>query len=119
MFALIVLGALVTEQAREGSRPAPPPSETPPGARGYLRVLAQPWAEVVVDGETVDTTPMARAIEVAPGRHFVTFVHPNAPEEKRTVDVAAGQTVLLDVAMRVERPQRDAGVDAAPVDDSP
>lgn len=119
VFALILLGALVTEQAREGTRPAPPPSETPPGARGHLRVVAQPWAEVIVDGEPVDTTPMARPIEVAPGRHFVTFAHPNAPEEKRTVDVAAGQTVLLDVEMRVARPQRDAGVDAAPEDDSP
>lgn len=119
LFALIVLGALVTEQAREGTRPAPPPSETPPGARGHLRVLAQPWAEVIVDGETIDTTPMARPITVAPGRHFVIFVHPNAPEEKRTVDVGAGQTVLLDVAMRVDRPQRDAGAEAGPVDDSP
>jgi len=82
-------------------------------------VLAQPWAEVSVDGEAIDTTPMARPIVVAPGRHFVTFVHPNAPEEKRTVDVGPGQTVLIDVAMRIERPQRDAGAEAGPVDDSP
>jgi hypothetical protein len=119
VFGIVVLGALVTEQAREGTRPAPPPSETPPGARGHLRVLAQPWAEVIVDGEPIDTTPMARPITVAPGRHFVTFVHPNAPEEKRTVDVAPGQTVLLDVTMRVPGPQKDAGADAAPADDSP
>lgn len=119
VFGLIVFGALVTEISREGTRPAPPPSETPPGARGYLRVLAQPWAEVSVDGEAIDTTPMARPIVVAPGRHFVTFVHPNAPEEKRTVDVSPGQTVLIDVAMRIDRPQRDAGAEAGPVDDSP
>lgn len=119
VLGLILLGAAVTEVAREGTRPAPPPSETPPGARGYLRVLARPWAEVIVDGETIDTTPMARPIAVAPGRHFVTFAHPNAPEEKRSVDVGAGQTVLIDVEMRVERPQRDAGADAAPIDDSP
>jgi hypothetical protein len=117
ILGLIVLGAGVTEWSRE--RPAPPPSEAPPGARGYLRVLAQPWAEVIVDGEPIDTTPMARPIAVAPGRHFVTFVHPNAPEEKRSVSVAAGQTVLLDVVMRVERRARDAGVDAGPGDDSP
>jgi hypothetical protein len=119
VLGLIVFGGLVTEQAREGTRPAPPPSETPPGARGQLRVLAQPWAEVIVDGEPVDTTPMARPIAVAPGRHFVTFVHPQAPEEKRTVDVGAGQTVVLDVEMRVDRPRRDGGADAAPIDDSP
>jgi eukaryotic-like serine/threonine-protein kinase len=72
-----------------------------------------------VDGEPIDTTPMARPIAVAPGRHFVTFTHPNAPEEKRTVDVAAGQTVLLDVSMRVERAQKDAGAPAPTDDDSP
>jgi serine/threonine protein kinase len=116
---LIVFGALVTEVSRADERPAPPPSETPPGARGYLRVLAQPWAEVIVDGEPIDTTPMARPIAVAPGRHFVTFAHPNAPEEKRTVTVVAGQTVIVDVAMRVDRPQRDAGADSGYVDDSP
>ena len=119
VLGLIVLGALVTEVSRADDRPAPPPSETPAGARGYIRVLAQPWAEVIVDGEPIDTTPMARPIAVAPGRHFVTFVHPNAPEEKRTVTVAAGQTVLVDVAMRIDRPQRDAGADSGYVDDSP
>jgi serine/threonine-protein kinase len=119
VLGLIVFGALVTEWSRAGDRPAPPPSEAVSGPKGYLRVLAQPWAEVIVDGEAIDTTPMARPIAVAPGRHFVTFVHPNAPEEKRTVNVAAGQTVLIDVAMRVERPHRDAGREAGAVDDSP
>ena len=87
--------------------------------RGHLRVLAQPWAEVSVDGEKIDTTPMAKPIPVAPGRHFVTFTHPNAPEEKRTVTVAAGQTVLVDVAMRIDRPVKDAGTDARPADETP
>ncbi len=119
IFGLIVLGGLVTEWSRAGERPAPPPSETPPGARGYLRVLAQPWAEVIVDGEKIDTTPMARLIPVAPGRHFVTFTHPNAPEEKRTVNVVTGQTVLVDVTMRIDRPRKDAGTDAGPVDETP
>jgi serine/threonine-protein kinase len=119
IFGLIVLGALVTEWSRAGERPAPPPSETPSGARGYLRVLAQPWAEVTVDGEKIDTTPMARLIPVATGRHFVTFTHPNAPEEKRTVNVVTGQTVLVDVTMRIDHPRKDAGVDAGPVDETP
>lgn len=119
IFGLIVLGAIVTEQASVGMRPAPPPSETPPGARGYVRVLAQPWADISIDGERIDTTPIARPIAVAPGRHFVTFSHPNAPEEKRSIDVAAGQTVLLDVSLRIERKERDAGAEAGPADDSP
>jgi serine/threonine-protein kinase len=77
--------------------------------RGYLRVVAHPWADVLIDGELADTTPIGRPLPVAPGKHFVTFRHPQAPEERRSVKVAAGQTVIVDVTMRIERPIIDAG----------
>ena len=85
--------------------------------RGFLRVLARPWAEVVVDGQTVDVTPMGKPIVVSAGRHYVTFKHPNAPDEQREIVVIPGQTVLVDVTMRVERrsptTSMDAGVDGS------
>lgn len=84
--------------------------------RGMVRVVAQPWAEVYLDGELVDVTPLGRPILVIPGKHFITFRHPKAPDEQRAIKIAAGQTVMLDVTMRVER-AADAGardaVDAA------
>jgi serine/threonine-protein kinase len=82
-----------------------------------LRVLAHPWAEVHIDGKLVDVTPIGMPIEVSPGRHKVTFKHPNAPDELRTVDIVEGQTIVLDVEMRVVLPQ-DAGK-AEPVPDAP
>ncbi len=88
---------------------------TPSGPQGIvkrpaqLRVLARPWAEIYVDGELVDVTPVGRAIEVTPGRHVVELKHPNADPITREVEVIAGQTVLLDVEMQVKRPP-DAGV---------
>lgn len=117
VFLLVVAGAAVIELGlREDDEPAPAPAASASGSRpagaaadrGYLRVLARPWAEVLVDGDLVDTTPIGRPIPVTPGRHFVTFRHPNAPDEKRTLKVLPGQTVILDVTMRVER--FDAGV---------
>jgi serine/threonine-protein kinase len=84
--------------------------------RGSLRVVARPWAEVYIDGEMVDVTPIGRPILLSPGRHYVTFRHPYAPDEQRSIKIAAGQSVLLDVSMRVERGDagaKDAGVDAA------
>jgi eukaryotic-like serine/threonine-protein kinase len=77
-----------------------------------LRILARPWAEVDIDGKLVDTTPIGQPIDVAPGKHKVVFRHPNAPSEEREVEVVAGQTVLLDVDMRVTRPV-DAGAPRA------
>ena len=79
--------------------------------RGLVRVVARPWAEVYVDGELVDVTPIGRPIPVSPGKHFVTFRHPRAPDEQRAIKIAAGQTVFLDVTLRVDR--GDAGAEKA------
>jgi serine/threonine-protein kinase len=130
LFALIVAGALVFELGlRERDGAAAPPANlgevTPAGAgasasaRGYLRVLATPWAEVLIDGELVDTTPIGRPIAVSPGRHFITFRHPNAPDEKRSIQVASGQTAVVDVSMRIDRSAiQDAGAGAGALPDA-
>jgi serine/threonine-protein kinase len=77
---------------------------------GWLRVLATPWAEVAVDGQHVDVTPMARAIPLAPGAHFVTFTHPTAPSVTEHVTIETGATVTLDVTLDVNGSTRDSGV---------
>jgi serine/threonine-protein kinase len=74
----------------------------------HLRVLARPWAEVYIDNKLVDTTPIGFPIPVAPGRHIVVLRHPAAPDEARTVDLIAGQTMLIDVDMNVRRPAASA-----------
>jgi serine/threonine-protein kinase len=76
-----------------------------PRNAGYLRVVADPWALVVVDGEQVDTTPFARPIALSPGIHYVRLEHPHAKTERRTVSLSPGETVLLDVKMDVARPK--------------
>src|SRR5207248_1985756 len=111
--ALIVLGGVAIEAARD-------PEASTPGAigqapawggdaaeRGFVRVVASPWADVWIDGDKVDTTPIARPIPVRAGRHWITLKHPAAPDEQRSIKVLAGQTALLDVAMRVDRPTID------------
>ncbi|HET9958390.1 MAG TPA: serine/threonine-protein kinase [Polyangiaceae bacterium] len=75
--------------------------ELVPEKVSYLRVVAHPWAHVVVDGQRVDTTPFAKPIPLGSGTHYVRFEHPNAPVERRTVHLAPGETLLLDVSMKV------------------
>jgi serine/threonine-protein kinase len=103
--------ALQATATREGRAAGAKPLELVPASPGALRVLATPWAEVWVDGQRVDVTPFARAIPLPPGTHYVTLVHPNAPVEKRTVDIVAGETRTLDVVMAVSElaPSDDAG----------
>jgi serine/threonine-protein kinase len=110
--AAVAGGALLQTRAhREGQTAGSGPLELAPPSPGYLRVLATPWAEVWVDGQRVDETPFARGIPLAPGTHYVTLVHPNAPVEKRSVPIVSGETRTLDVVMAVPdlAPQGEGG----------
>ncbi len=98
-------------QDRETAHAGEAPLELVPSDHASLRVLATPWAEVSIDGEHVDTTPFARPIPLAPGRHFVTLTHPDAPPEQRSIKLGPGETLLLDVTMRlVNAKEGDAAV---------
>ena len=74
-----------------------------PANTAYLRVVADPWANVIVDGQQVETTPFARPIPLAAGVHYVRLEHPNAPAERRTVTLTPGESILLDVKMDIAR----------------
>ncbi|MFO7177620.1 MAG: serine/threonine-protein kinase [Pseudomonadota bacterium] len=106
--AIFLVGGMAAIQAatgREatssGTRGGSARLELVPENVGYLRVVADPWAHVIVDGQHVDTTPFARAIPLASGTHYVRLEHPNAPPERRTVELLPGKTVLLDVTMKL------------------
>jgi serine/threonine-protein kinase len=94
--------------------------ELAPNQPAYLRVVAEPWAHVHVDGQRVETTPFAKPIPLRAGTHYVRLEHPNAPVERRTVELVPGETVLIDVKMKVDKAalaasaSRDAGTDAEP-----
>jgi eukaryotic-like serine/threonine-protein kinase len=85
--------------ARSGLEAGNRPLELMPEQGGGLRVLATPWAHVRVDGQHVETTPFARAIPLAPGKHWITLTHPDAPPVERDILVEANETVTLDVTM--------------------
>lgn len=70
---------------------APPPVKT-----GTLVVQTQPsGARVLLDGSPAGETPL-RIVDVAPGRHVLTFVTPTATL-RRTVKVEANKTLTVDV----------------------
>ena len=123
-FGLIVLGGVGLQYLamRSGTnrttRHGSDRLELLPPKAAYLRVVADPWAHVIVDGQRIDTTPFAESIPLRAGTHYVRLEHPNAPTERRTVRLAPGETALLDVKMSVEVPPsrevRDAAPEAAP-----
>src|SRR6478609_2219919 len=92
----------------EASRRAAAPLSTPGAEAAELRVVAHPWAHVFVDGQQRETTPFARPIKLSPGTHYIRLEHPSAVAERRTVVMAAGEAVLLEVDMKVVAPQGSA-----------
>jgi len=116
VLVLFVAGVLAIESgssARDGRAAGQGALALVPDQGGGLRVIATPWAHVRVDGQDVETTPFARAIPLPAGKHWVTLTHPAAPPVERGIDVAAGETVTLDVTMNLGGASaEDAGKDA-------
>ncbi|MDX2055691.1 MAG: serine/threonine-protein kinase [Polyangiaceae bacterium] len=90
-----------------------------PANAAHLRVVATPWATISVDGVNVGTTPLGAAIPLSGGVHYVRLEHPKAPVEHRSVRLAPGENVLLDVDMKVPVPVEAPRAAAAPVDNTP
>lgn len=83
-----------------------------------VRAVATPWAHVWVDGKHMETTPFSEPLLLTPGTHVVRFEHPNAPAEERKISGVAGQSLFLDVALRVQLPAPTTDV-ARTDDDTP
>jgi eukaryotic-like serine/threonine-protein kinase len=112
---LLVGGALLSSWLEaQHPRAAPAPQHWTSATGAELLVVADPWAYVFVDGEQLETTPFATPLRLAPGEHFVRLEHPHAPAEHRRIALTAGQRVVLEVTMQVERNARDAGLEDAP-----
>lgn len=116
---LAVIGGLmcaiaIGAEAIERSSSREPTSLGPSSAPGFVKILAHPWAEIYVDGNYADTTPIGKPMQLRAGRHTVLFKHPSASDERRVIDVQPNTTLTLDVELHVIAPPVDAGVDASP-----
>jgi serine/threonine-protein kinase len=99
---IVAVGATLQGSAtRRGEPDGIAPVDVLPQSPAFIRVLATPWAEVWIDGQRIDVTPFARALPVRPGTHYLSFIHPQAPIEKRTLSLAPGETRTVDVRMAV------------------
>ena len=56
-----------------------------------IRVVAEPWAEIWIDGRHAETTPLDRAIRMTPGLHVVQLRNPAYETVSRTVRLRPGQ----------------------------
>jgi len=74
-------------------------SIVPPNA-GYITVVADPWADVYVDGELVATTPTAERIALAAGKHYVKYKNPYFETHTMEIIVAPGETQRIEATLK-------------------
>lgn len=84
-----------------------PPARKPAAAaaEGSLQVVVQPWADIVVDGESVGETPFRR-LPLAAGTHTVRVEHPAFEPIERQVKVEAGEVTRLVLDLEADGKRR-------------
>lgn len=81
------------QQARDGRSRAATPSLTL--ATGTLQIAVSPWGHVEVDGAPAGTTPPLNKLTLSEGRHTITIRNDEFPPHTVTVNVSAGQPIML------------------------
>ena len=76
--------------APAAAAPALPAAAAPEPAR--VRFVADPWAEITVDGATRFFTPRAAPLELPPGSHRIVFEHPTFGRSELTLDLKPGES---------------------------
>jgi serine/threonine-protein kinase len=72
------------------SAPVLPAAAAP--APAHVRFVADPWAEITIDGGSSFFTPRAAPVEVQPGSHRITLAHPSFGRSELTLDVQPGES---------------------------
>ena len=70
-----------------------------PRNAGYLELVADPWADVYVDGELVATTPTAQRVALRPGKHYVKYKNPYFIEKTQEIIVRPNEVQRLSVVL--------------------
>ncbi len=95
LLAAMGLGVAFVHASRIGDPPALAASLPPPLPPGFLRVLAEPWAEVWLDGTQVETTPFVRSVAAPEGAHHVVLRNPFYKTTEKDIDIRRGETTWV------------------------
>jgi serine/threonine-protein kinase len=79
------------------SPPTADAPSTPAATTGQLALVVYPWADVIIDGRRIDTTPLAQPIRLPPGRHSLELRNPYFPAITRTLTIAPYERIELAV----------------------
>ncbi|MCP4674287.1 MAG: serine/threonine protein kinase [Deltaproteobacteria bacterium] len=112
VLAVLVFGGLIV-QLTSPDAATPKPKSTAgiamaPSEAGYLEIIADPWAEVHVDGIHLETTPFATPLSLVPGVHYVELTHPIFDKVSREIVIEADKTIKLVEKLATKKPSARA-----------
>jgi len=114
VLAALLFGGLVIQLAwpEEDARPATSTANAilDPAQAGFLRVIADPWAEVRVDGVHLETTPFAAPLALPPGVHYVELANPYFKSVTREIQIETGETVEMIEKLALDTTEKETGV---------
>lgn len=64
---------------------------------GYISIDCKPWADVYIDSEKYDTTPLQENIELNEGNYLLELVHPEYPRYEKRIQVIGNETYTVQV----------------------
>jgi hypothetical protein len=72
------------------------PLETPVGKTGFMEngeifIICSPWAEVMINGEKKETTPLLKPISLPPGEYELALENPNFQTYRRQIVIQSGK----------------------------
>lgn len=67
---------------------------------GGLYVACSPWAEVFIDGQKKETTPLVRPIMLQPGEYAIELKNPGFASHRRQLSIQPGQIDTLTVNLQ-------------------
>jgi hypothetical protein len=67
---------------------------------GYLKCIASPWAEIYIDEQYKDMTPLEKPIMLSPGFHLVRFKNSSFTDIVRKVTIKTKDTCSLSVSFQ-------------------
>jgi len=68
-------------------------------AKGFLDIQVIPWAQIYVNGEYYETTPLEKPLSLSVGKHTIRLLNPTYPSCEGTIEILANETSQTKVTL--------------------
>jgi serine/threonine-protein kinase len=88
---------LYSEKENLTKEEAVPKSTVSVSKFGELQVKCYPWAEVFLNDEFIETTPLSESITKKTGKYQLTLVHPDYPKYSDSIKISEDRLTFIEV----------------------